>query len=156
MLAECAMMGHGHFYEIDMSDSPSQRRRFLLTAGAAAGAAALAPITAVSASEVVLPAIRHSVFFWLKNPGSQADRDALIAGLKTLANIETVKGIQIGVPASTEKREVVDNSFDVSEMLLFNDVEGQNSYQSHPIHLKFVKDCEHLWRKVVVYVSIAV
>tara|TARA_B100000700_G_scaffold310473_1_gene391089 strand:+ start:326 stop:796 length:471 start_codon:yes stop_codon:yes gene_type:complete len=156
MLAECAMMGHGHFYEIDMSDSPSQRRRFLLTAGAAAGAAALAPITAVSASEVVLPAIRHSVFFWLKNPGSQADRDALIAGLKTLANIETVKGIQIGVPASTEKREVVDNSFDVSEMLLFNDVEGQNSYQSHPIHLKFVKDCEHLWRKVVVYDSIAV
>ena len=156
MLAECAMMGHGHFYEIDMSDSPSQRRRFLLTAGAAAGAAALAPITAVSASEVVLPALRHSVFFWLKNPGSQADRDALIAGLKTLANIETVKGIQIGVPASTEKREVVDNSFDVSEMLLFNDVEGQNSYQSHPIHLKFVKDCEHLWRKVVVYDSIAV
>ncbi|MEC9262314.1 MAG: Dabb family protein [Pseudomonadota bacterium] len=139
-----------------MSDSQSQRRRFLLTAGAVAGAAALAPVSAVSAGEVTLPAIRHSVFFWLKKPGNQADREALIAGLKTLAGIETVKGIQIGVPASTEKREVVDNSFDVSEMLLFDNVEGQNSYQSHPIHLKFVEDCEHLWRKVVVYDSIAV
>lgn len=139
-----------------MSDSQSQRRRFLLTAGAVAGAAALAPVSAVSAGEVTLPTIRHSVFFWLKNPGNQADRDALIAGLKTLADIETVKGIQIGVPASTEKREVVDNSFDVSEMLLFDSVEGQNSYQSHPIHLQFVKDCEHLWRKVIVYDSVAV
>ena len=150
------MMAPGRLMSIVMSDSQSQRRRFLFTAGAAAGAAALAPVSAVSAGEVTLPTIRHSVFFWLKDPANQADRDALIAGLKTLAGIETVKGIQIGVPASTEKREVVDNSFDVSEMLLFDSVEGQNSYQTHPIHLKFVEECEHLWRKVVVYDSIAV
>lgn len=139
-----------------MTKSQTPRRQFLLSAGAAASAAALAPVTIASAGEVTLPAIRHSVFFWLKNPGNEADRDALIAGLKTLRAIESVKGIQIGVPASTEKRDVVDNSFDVSEMLMFDDVEGQNSYQSHPIHLKFVEDCEHLWRQVVVYDSIAV
>ena len=99
--------------------------------------------------------LRHSVFFWLKEPDNKAHRDALITGLKTLKAIETVKGIQIGVPASTEKRDVVDNSFDVSEMLLFDDVAGQNAYQSHPIHLKFVEDCSPLWQKVVVYDSMA-
>lgn len=138
-----------------MSDSQLQRRRFLLSAGAVAGAAALAPVSA-AVKEEPLPAIRHSVFFWLKKPGKQADREALIAGLKTLAAIETIKAIQIGVPAPTEKREVVDNSFDVSEMILFSDVEGQNTYQSHPIHLQFVEDYSHLWHKVVVYDSVAV
>ncbi|GGF65295.1 Dabb family protein [Alteromonas lipolytica] len=133
-----------------------ERRNFLVKTGAVASTVAVAPAALATAGSAVLPVIRHSVFFWLKNPGNQADRDALIAGLKTLGAIETVKGIQIGVPASTEKRDVVDNSFDVSEMLLFDSVEGQNSYQSHPVHLAFVKNCEHLWRKVVVYDSIAV
>ncbi len=95
--------------------------------------------------------LAHHVFFWLKNPDSKEDRDKLIEGLKTLAKIETVKSLRIGVPASTEKRDVVDNSFSVSELMLFDDVEGQNVYQVHPIHKKFVEDYSHLWKKVVVY-----
>lgn len=139
-----------------MSKTDPYRRDFIRNASIIAGAAAIFPAALATTGEIAMPAIRHSVFFWLINPGSKADRDALIAGLKTLAAVETVKGIQIGVPASTEKRDVVDNSFDVSEMLLFDNVEGQNSYQTHPVHLAFVKNCEHLWRKVVVYDSIAV
>ncbi|MDQ2077831.1 Dabb family protein [Marinimicrobium sp. ABcell2] len=137
------------------------RRQFL--AGAAASGAALLGTSAIASSahahdhgQVALPKLVHKVFFWLKNPESQEDRDALIAGIKTLANIETVRGLHVGVPASTEKRDVVDNSYQVSEMLLFNDVEGQDAYQVHPIHEKFVADCSHLWSKVVVYDSIAV
>ncbi|WP_286804506.1 MULTISPECIES: Dabb family protein [unclassified Marinimicrobium] len=105
---------------------------------------------------VAIPKLTHTVFFWLKNPESTEDRDALIAGLKTLKDIETVRGIHIGVPASTEKRDVVDNSYQVSELLMFDDVEGQNAYQVHPIHQKFVEDCSHLWRKVTVFDSIEV
>jgi hypothetical protein len=45
----------------------------------------------------------HHVFFWLKNPGSTADRDKLVTGLKSLAKIETINEIHIGVLASTEK-----------------------------------------------------
>lgn len=97
----------------------------------------------------------HHVFFWLKNPGSKADRDALIAGLKTLKAVEVVQQLHIGVPASTEKRDVVDNSYDVSELMVFNSIADQKTYQDHPLHLKFVKDCSHLWAKVVVYDSIA-
>lgn len=98
--------------------------------------------------------LAHHVFFWLKNPNSKEDRDKLIEGLKTLEKIETVKSLRIGVPASTEKRDVVDNSFSISELMLFDDVEGQNAYQVHPIHKKFVEDCSHLWEKVIVYDAI--
>ena len=132
-------------------------RREFLAGAAALGVGAAASVSATgSPSSSALPQVVHQVYFWLKNPESEQDRQALIVGLKTLKGIDTVKGIQIGVPASTEKRAVVDNSFQVSEMLLFDNVEGQNVYQEHPIHKQFVKDCEHLWRKVVVYDSIAV
>lgn len=139
----------------------SPNRRQFLTGAAALGAAAMVPGANAGdhgqhAGQVKVPTLTHTVFFWLKNPDSKEDRDALIAGLKTLEQIETVRGIHVGVPASTEKREVVDNSYQVSELLLFDDVEGQNAYQVHPIHQKFVEDCSHLWRKVVVYDSTAV
>jgi len=97
----------------------------------------------------------HHVFFWLNNPGSKADRDQLIAGLNTLRAVEVVQQLHIGVPASTEKRDVVDNSYDVSELMFFASVEDQKRYQDHPLHLQFVKDCAHLWRKVVVYDAIS-
>jgi hypothetical protein len=72
-------------------------------------------------------------------------------GLRTLRGIETVRDIRIGVPASTEKRDVVDNSYSASELLFFDDLAGQKVYQDHPIHQKFIADCAHLWDRVVVY-----
>lgn len=93
----------------------------------------------------------HHVFFWLKNSGSPSDRDQLIAGLRTLKDIPAIRNLQIGVPANTEKREVVDASYDVSELMYFDNAMDQKTYQDHPIHQAFVKSCEHLWRKVVVY-----
>ncbi|WP_440906691.1 Dabb family protein (plasmid) [Catenovulum sp. SX2] len=103
-----------------------------------------------------LPKISHTVFFWLKNPDSIEDRSKLVEGLKTLGQIEQVKAIHIGVPASTEQREVVVNSYQVSELLMFENVEDEKIYQSHPIHQAFVENCSHLWQKVEVYDSVAV
>jgi hypothetical protein len=102
------------------------------------------------------PTIAHHVFFWLKRSGSAEDRKALIAGLRTLAKIDVVRSLQIGVPASTESRDVVDASFDVSELMMFDSVGDQKVYQDHPIHQAFVADHAHLWRKVVVYDAAAV
>ena len=93
----------------------------------------------------------HHVFFWLKNPGLEADKKQLIEGLNTLRNIEEVKELLIGTPASTLEREVVDNSFHVSELMVFENVEAQDAYQVHPLHEEFVKNYSHLWEKVVVY-----
>src|SRR3569832_1277544 len=124
----------------------TSRRTFLAAAATAAAAAAGA-----SAPVNTKPKLVHHVFFWLKNPGSRDDLAKLLAGLRTLANIETVRAAHFGVPASTEKRDVVDNSYSASEILFFDDVAGQKTYQDHPIHKKFVEDCSHLWERVVVY-----
>lgn len=130
------------------------RRTFLAAAAtvSAAGAATAGAKAAVSN----YPKLVHHVFFWLKNPDSKEDLAKLLAGLRTLAKIESVRGVHFGVPASTEKRDVVDNSYSASEILFFDDTAGQKIYQDHPIHKKFVEDCSGLWDKVVVYDAIAV
>lgn len=129
--------------------SKTNRRKFIGTA------AVLAAGTAVSAmplthTNMKYPVVHH-VFFWLKNPTSVADRDQLVAGVKTLSKIETVRELHVGIVASTEKRDVVDNSWAVSELMFFSDVAGQATYQTHPVHLEFIKNCSHLWEKVIVY-----
>jgi hypothetical protein len=128
----------------------SSRRTFI------AAAATLAATNAgASAAVNVYPKLVHHVFFWLKNPEAKEDLARLLEGLRTLANIETVRGAHFGVPASTEKRDVVDNSYSASEILFFDDLAGQKIYQDHPIHMKFVADCSHLWERVVVYDALA-
>jgi hypothetical protein len=95
----------------------------------------------------------HHVFFWLKNPGSKEDLDALLAGLEKLSTVETIQQFHIGKPAATS-REVIEVSYSVSWFLLFKNKEDQDSYQVDPIHLNFIKECSHLWQKVVVYDTI--
>lgn len=95
--------------------------------------------------------IVHHVLFWLKNPESETDRNQLIEGLHTLQEIPEVKELKVGIPASTLEREVVDSSFDVSELMIFESVEAQDAYQVHPTHKAFIENYGHLWDKVVVY-----
>ena len=130
----------------------TNRRKFIAVAGTLATGtviSAMAPKTNANKYPVV-----HHVFFWLKNPGSIEDRDQLVVGVKTLSKIETVRELRVGVVASTEKRDVVDNSWAVSELMFFSDLAGQATYQSHPIHLEFIKNYSHLWEKVIVYDAI--
>jgi hypothetical protein len=136
----------------------SNRRKFIGTAAvlvAGTAATAMPSAQAVPAIENAeeFPVVHH-VFFWLKNPASKKDRDELIAGVKTLSAIETIQKLKVGVVASTEKREVVDNSWAVSELIFFKDLAGQAVYQTHPVHLEFIKNCSHLWEKVIVYDAI--
>jgi len=142
-----------------------KRRKFLgasaLTAGAfgLAGSASAMGVAAFgdgagakgAAGGTKLPPVGHHVFFWLKDPSSAADRDKLVEGLKTLSGIPIIRELHVGVIASTEKRDVVDTSWQVSELMFFDNVADQAAYQQHPIHLDFVKNYSHLWTKVVVY-----
>jgi hypothetical protein len=98
----------------------------------------------------------HHVFFWLKQPGRKEDLDQLIAGLQSLRPIPYIRELRIGVPAATEARSVVDSSYSVSELMIFDSVEDQKRYQDHPLHLRFVETCGNLWEKVVVYDTIDV
>jgi len=97
----------------------------------------------------------HHVYFWLKNPGSKDDQARLIEGLKKLSKANTIKKFYIGIPAATN-RDVIERSYSVSWLLFFDDPSAQDSYQTDPIHLKFVEECSSLWNKVVVYDSIDV
>lgn len=125
-----------------------QNRRKFITATVLAGAGL--SLNAASPLKQKNKLIHH-VFFWLRNPHSKEDLDKLVSGLKTLRKIKTVQQLHIGVPAATEKRDVVEAGYHVSELMFFNDLAGQKAYQDDPIHQKFVQDCSHLWEKVVVY-----
>ena len=95
----------------------------------------------------------HHVYFWLKNPDSSEDLQKLIDGLKKLSKAPTIKTFHIGKPAGTN-REVIDRSYAVSWLLIFDSKEQQDKYQVDPVHLKFVEECQHLWERVVVYDSV--
>ena len=107
--------------------------------------------SSLSSLQTISSMIIHHVFFWLKNPFSLEDRNRLIEGVKTLKQVHTVRQLFVGVAAETEDRSVVDSSYSVSELLFFDDLEGQKIYQDDPVHKKFIEDCGQLWEKVLVY-----
>ena len=126
----------------------SSRRKFISTAVIlTAGSTTMAETLSMKTKN---NKIAHQVYFWLNNP---EDRQKLIAGVKTLEKIKSVRQIHIGIVAATEKRSVIDISYGVSLLVFFDDLAGELSYQTDPIHLDFVKNYSSLWNKVVIYDS---
>ncbi|MDQ8182598.1 hypothetical protein [Pelagicoccus sp. SDUM812005] len=78
------------------------RRKFLMGTAALCTASALPALSGkeLDASHKLV----HHVFFWLKRPDSEGDLKMLLEGIRGLARIPSVKGLHVGVPASTEKR----------------------------------------------------
>ena len=104
--------------------------------------------------EVIKGDFIHSVYFWLKNPDSEADRAAFETSLKKFINSsEFVMSKHIGTPASTN-REVIDNTYTYSLILSFKDKADQDKYQDEPVHKTFIAESENLWKKVLIYDSI--
>jgi hypothetical protein len=134
--------------------SNTSRRKFIADTGMAAMAGtAIFAASQTQHEKDMKKVFVHHVYFWLKNPGSAADRDKLVEGLKKLSAVKTIKNFHIGKPASTS-RDVIDGSYAISWLTLFDNDADQESYQKDPIHLKFVEECSPLWQKVIVYDSI--
>ena len=95
----------------------------------------------------------HHVYFWLKRPGNREDLAKLQEGLQKLSKVKTIKMFHIGQPADTN-RDVIDRSYSLSWLLIFDSPEDQEQYQQDPIHLAFVADYASLWSKVIVYDSV--
>ncbi len=93
------------------------------------------------------------MFFFYLTQSDSANTQSLVEGLERLSKAPIIKQSHIGIPAETT-RDVVENSYDVSWLVFFHDATAQESYQTDPIHLQFVKECSHLWKKVVVYDSV--
>lgn len=132
------------------------RRSFIKKTAAGIAAASLLPVSKRSmAGEVKITGVLvHHVYFWLKEPKNEAHKKQLVSALNELLKVKTIKMSHIGFPAGTESRDVVDHSYSVSYMVMFDDQAGQDAYQVDPIHTKFVEENSHLWSKVVVYDSV--
>lgn len=126
----------------------TSRRRFLATSALALPAVMASANTSMPEKTTFI----HHVFFWLNNPASKEDKSRLVAGLKKLSKVKTIRSFHIGQPAPTD-RTVVDSSYAISWMVVFKNKAGQDSYQQDPIHLKFIEECSSLWSKVLVYDS---
>ena len=132
---------------------PSTRRKFIKQAGLATAAGLVASSFKTTSDMADNKTFIHHVYFWLNNPESKEDRDKLIEGLKKLSKVKTIGSFHIGLPAATN-REVIERSYAVSWCVFFKNPADQDSYQTDPIHLNFVKECSSLWTKVIVYDSI--
>jgi hypothetical protein len=95
----------------------------------------------------------HAVYFWLKDGLSNADKDAFVSGVTSLAAIESVRHGHVGVPADTN-RPIIDRSYSYALVLFFDDKAAHDAYQTHPVHDRFREQCSTLWRKVLIYDSV--
>jgi hypothetical protein len=84
---------------------------------------------------------------------TEADKKKLESGILSLKAIESIRMANLGRPAQTD-RPVIDSSYTFSWLTIFDDAAGEQEYQVHPLHLKFVDEHKHLWTKVVVYDSV--
>jgi hypothetical protein len=92
----------------------------------------------------------HSVYFWLKTDLSEADLAAFREGLESLRKCPTVKYLHLGTPPRAE-RPVVDDSFSVGLVTVFDDRAGHDAYQVDEVHNKFVADHSGKWDRVLIY-----
>jgi hypothetical protein len=117
--------------------------------------AGLLPLSkkAMAGEVKITEALVHHVYFWLKEPKNEAHKKQLIKGLNELITVKTIKMSHLGFPAGTESRDVVDHSYSVSYLVMFDSQADQDAYQIDPIHTKFAEENSHLWSKVIVYDS---
>lgn len=93
----------------------------------------------------------HSVFFWLREDLSDAERAAFRKGVDTLATIGSAEAVYVGTPAATAERPVVDTTYDIGLTVVAKDVAAHDVYQEDPIHLAFVNEFKGYWTKVMIY-----
>lgn len=96
------------------------------------------------------PHFIHTVFFWLKEGTTEAQKVAFEEGLSSLAEIKCSLSSYFGPPAGTP-REIVDNSYDYALNVNFDSVANHDAYQGDPIHHEFIAAHKDIWKRVQVF-----
>ena len=91
----------------------------------------------------------HTAYFWFKEGTTSAQISDFKSSSEKLREIETVQGYYAGSPAPTT-RAVIENSYDFAIVFLFKDLEAQEYYQKHPLHLELIEKHQDIWEKVMV------
>ncbi len=103
--------------------------------------------------ESSLGLLQHNVYFYFSEDVSDEEKAGFEDGLFELLSIDEVYRYEIGIPGSTEDRDVTDHSFGYSFFSWFLTMEDYEIYANHHIHLEFIDEFNHLWADVKVYDS---
>ena len=103
---------------------------------------------------VFKPAFVHVVYFWLKPGLTEAEVAKFEEGLrKMLEDSEHASTGHVGKPAGTP-RDVVDNSYDYSLIVTFDDADSHEAYQTEPAHDRFREINDRFTDRVQIYDSL--
>ena len=92
----------------------------------------------------------HTVFFWLKEELTDAQKQQFKQGVDTLKDVKPHVKILTGSPASTN-RAIIDTSYDYALTCIFENIEDHDTYQVDPVHLQFIENHANDWEKVLIY-----
>ena len=99
--------------------------------------------------------LMHVVYYWLKNPDNDADKQKLIEGLHELVTVKQIKYHHIGIPQKFVADDPLKN-YHVSLLMVFDEPGDIDVYHKDPIHQKFVAECGQLWSKTIKFDSLGV
>jgi len=82
----------------------------------------------------------HVVVMWLKTPGNEQDRQTIITRARSfVGQIPGLVSVNAGV-VKPSTRPVVDSTYDVGLVMIFDSEEALNSYGGHPVHQAAVRE----------------
>jgi len=93
--------------------------------------------------------IVHHVFFWVKDPNTNLQ--PVLEGCKKIGTLVSALSFQVGVPAPTPKREIIDDSYHLALTVNFKSLKDHDLYQEDPLHHEFVAEHSEKWEKVRIY-----
>ena len=102
------------------------------------------------------PNFAHVVYFWFENPDNVEDRAFFEASLQRFLDSSKYAKTNFIGTAPKATRDVVDDSYTYNIILTFASAEDQEAYQTEDVHLQFIEESKHLWKKVIVYDAIPV
>lgn len=95
----------------------------------------------------------HSVYFWLRDDLTPAERQRFEDGIRSLAAIDAVERGYIGKPAQTD-RAVIERGYTHALILTFRDQRAHDEYQAHPVHDRFREQCAGYWSGIRIFDTI--
>ncbi len=95
--------------------------------------------------------LQHNVYFYLKTDLTEAQKKEVLEGIRHLLTIEGILYSEIGKPAATPPRAVVDHDFDFVIYTWFTSMEKYKAYDKDPIHDQFRENFSDYFEKVIIY-----
>ena len=95
--------------------------------------------------------VSHVVLLWLKDSGNTEHQQTLRDAADQLRVIPGLLRVDHG-PALPSDRKVVDDSFDIAYVMLFESEQAVRDYDPHPVHRDVADNTiKPLVQKVIVY-----